>query len=80
MDYDQKNEPPTEDQDNIRWNLIANGQYSAKSAYRLQFMGATRSAFNQMIWKAWALPKCKFFSWLAIQNRLWTTDRLEKRG
>jgi hypothetical protein len=21
-------------------------------------------------------PKCKFFSWLAIQNRIWTTDRL----
>ena len=29
---------------------------------------------------AWAPPKCKFFSWLATQNRLWTVDRLEKRG
>lgn len=39
-----------------------------------------RSAFNQSIWKAWPPPKCKFFSWLVTQNRLWTTDRLEKRG
>lgn len=28
----------------------------------------------------WAPPKCKFFSWLAIQNRLWTADRLHSRG
>ncbi len=62
--------PLTEDQDSIHWDLTANGQYSAKSAYRLQFLGATRSAFNQTIWKAWAPPKCKFFSWLATQNRL----------
>jgi hypothetical protein len=33
-----------------------------------------------MVWKNWATPKVKFFSWLAIQNRLWTADRLEKRG
>jgi hypothetical protein len=25
-------------------------------------------------------PKIKFFAWLAIQNNLWTVDRLEKRG
>ncbi len=51
-----------------------------KSAYRLQFLGAARFVFNQSIWKAWALPKCKFFSWLVTQNRVWTVDRLEKRG
>jgi hypothetical protein len=32
-----------------------------------------------MVWKAWATPKVKFFSWLAIRNRIWTVDRLEKR-
>ena len=30
--------------------------------------------------EAWAPPKVKFFTWLAIQNRIWTADRLEKRG
>jgi hypothetical protein len=24
--------------------------------------------------------KCKNYAWLALQNRLWTADRLEKRG
>jgi hypothetical protein len=34
---------------------------------------------NWIIWKVWVPLKCKFFSWLAIQNRIWTTDRLVKR-
>ena len=33
-----------------------------------------------MVWKAWAPPKLKFFAWLALQDRIWTADRLEKRG
>ena len=28
----------------------------------------------------WAPGKCKTFVWLAIRNRCWTTDRLQKRG
>ena len=34
----------------------------------------------QTIWKAWALPKCKFFAWLVTQDRVWTSDRLMRRG
>ena len=30
--------------------------------------------------KSWAPGKCKTFVWLAIRNRCWTTDRLQKRG
>jgi hypothetical protein len=26
------------------------------------------------------LLKCKFFAWMVIQNRIWTTDRLERHG
>ena len=33
-----------------------------------------------MIWKNWAPPKVKFFAWLALQDRIWTADRLAKRG
>jgi hypothetical protein len=35
---------------------------------------------NKMVSKIWAPPRIKFFAWLAIQNCLWTTDRLDKRG
>ena len=35
---------------------------------------------NQIIWKTWAPPKCKTFAWLVMQNRIWTSDRLQRRG
>jgi hypothetical protein len=66
--------------DAITWNLTDNGHYSSSSAYRAQFFGATSSPIASTVWKFWAPPKYKFFMWLALQNRLWTNDRLEKRG
>ena len=66
--------------DDISWKFEANGEYSAASAYRVQFLGSMTTTMNKTIWKVWAPPKVKFFSWLAIQNRIWTADRLEKRG
>jgi hypothetical protein len=32
------------------------------------------------IWKTWAPPKTKFFMWLVAHKKVWTTDRLQKRG
>ena len=66
--------------DQIEWKLSAHGEYSTKSAYMVQFLGAMDTNLDQLIWKAWAPPKCKIFAWLAYQNRLWTADRLEQRG
>jgi hypothetical protein len=66
--------------DDIVWRLTPNGQYSAKSAYDLQFIGTTLSSLDKTIWKAWAPPKVKFFVWLANQNRIWMANQLEKRG
>ena len=66
--------------DDIKWKLSADRIYSAKSAYNAQFIGSTYTNFDALIWKVWAPRSCKIFSWLAIQNRLWTADRLRKRG
>ncbi|XP_071685055.1 uncharacterized protein [Lolium perenne] len=66
--------------DAISWTLTADGIYSAGSAYKAQFQGATSCSFKQIVWKAWVPPKCRFFAWLAVQNRLWTSDRLAIRG
>jgi hypothetical protein len=69
-----------EAEDAITWTLTPNGCYSASSAYKAQFLVALPCPFGKIVWKTWAPPKCRFFAWLAIQNRLWTADRLAKRG
>ena len=43
-------------------------------------IGTTSSNMKKIVWKVWAPPKCKFFAWLIIQNRVWTADRLRRRG
>ena len=58
----------------------SDGIYTSKSAYKAQFIGAIASPFMGIAWNSWAPPKCSFFAWLAVQNRLWTSDRLAIRG
>ena len=43
-------------------------------------MGTIRFAPWKHIWKSWYPLRCKFFIWLAIDNRCWTADCLAKRG
>lgn len=64
----------------IIWTLTTSGTYTTASAYKAQFLGSVPCSFDKLVWKTWVTPKCKFFSWLAVQNRLWTSDRLAKRG
>ena len=66
--------------DAISWKFTSSGEYSAATAYKARFAGQVLSPTSTTIWKTWALPKCKFFAWLAIQNRVWTANRLAKRG
>jgi hypothetical protein len=65
--------------DSIVWKYTKHGEYTAASAYEAQFTWVASSPMEHLIWRVWAPPKCKFFSWLAFQNRLWTADRLMKR-
>ena len=44
------------------------------------FVGASSCSFMTTVWKTWEPPKCSFFVWLAVQNNLWTSDRLAIRG
>jgi hypothetical protein len=67
-------------EDTIVWTLESSGEYSARSAYAIQFAGQTQSNYRSLIWKAQAPPKCKFFVWLLLQDRLWTAARLQVRG
>jgi hypothetical protein len=62
--------------DEIIWTRSADGNYSAKSAYSMQFDGSVESSFPTKIWQEWAPSRCNFFVWLMLQKRIWTADRL----
>lgn len=66
-------------EDDIVWKHSNDRVYLAASAYKAQFLGMVLSPLDRMVWKAWAPLKVRFFAWLALQNRIWTADRLEKR-
>jgi hypothetical protein len=66
--------------DHFSWKFSSSGQYSSKSAYNTMFTGSIKFPAWRRIWKTWAPANCKFFIWLAINNRCWTSDRLAKRG
>lgn len=66
--------------DEIIWTQSANGIYSAKSAYDLQFLGSQPSELPVLVWSVWAPPRVKVFMWLLLQHRIWTADRLQRRG
>ena len=76
--HDVQLDPATPDR--ITWKFTKSGKYSSSSAYNMQFLGHTNSMMPSLVWKPWAPPKCKIFSWLILQNRVWTADRLERRG
>jgi hypothetical protein len=66
--------------DKITWKLTTSGQYTAKSAYQVQFLTRIPQPHLQQVWKIKAEKKIKFFIWTLLQNRLWTADRLQARN
>jgi hypothetical protein len=42
--------------------------------------GRIRHALGEAIWKNRATPKAKFFVWLAVKGRIWTTERRFRHG
>jgi hypothetical protein len=66
--------------DQVQWKLTASGVYSAESAYRAFFTGMGLFPCGKAIWRTWAPAKCKVHIWLAMQRRLWTADRMARRG
>ena len=66
--------------DQHHWKFESSGTFSSQSAYRAFFIGSIQFEPWKRLWKSWAPNKCKIFVWLAIRNRCWTADRLQKRG
>jgi hypothetical protein len=64
----------------VQWRLAASGAYSARSAYKLFFIGRSEVSGMRELWSSGAPLKHKLHMWLALKDRLWTADRLRERG
>uniref|UniRef100_A0A8R7TJR7 Reverse transcriptase zinc-binding domain-containing protein n=1 Tax=Triticum urartu TaxID=4572 RepID=A0A8R7TJR7_TRIUA len=73
------NRDPTSE-DHFSWPADPSGSYMAKSTYHRLCQGAERAPYATCIWKSWAILKCKIFVWLAVQHRIWTSDRRARHG
>lgn len=62
------------------FHKTADGQYSASSAYNIQFLGRVKQPHLEQVWHIRAEGKVKFFFWLMLRNRNWTAERLRARG
>jgi hypothetical protein len=59
----------SEERDSIVWKWMVTGEYSAASAYEVQFLGAFPRYIASTIWQAKVEPPCRFFAWLAVKAR-----------
>ena len=67
-------------EDTISWGWTPDGCYSAKSAYSAQFEGSHPPFNTKSIWRARAEGKHRFFTWLLIQAKILTVDKLLQRN
>jgi hypothetical protein len=67
-------------QDKIRWRFDPSGEYTASSAYLLQFEGSVASPVAPLIWTGWVSGKCRFFLWTTEKNRILTAHALQRWG
>ena len=70
----------TPEDDKIVWKWTSHGDYTAKSAYEIQFRGSFCSFRPTAIWRAHAEGKHRFFAWLLVQEKLLTADKLMARN
>jgi len=69
-----------ERQDQITWRFTADGNYTVKSAYNVQFIGTFPDHDWETVWKSKVEPKCRFFCWLLLQRKILTSDKIIWRG
>lgn len=67
-------------EDTITWRWTSHGEYTTKSAYQIQFEGRFRKLKLTPIWRAKAVPKCRFFAWTLLHKKILTANNLIKRN
>ena len=68
------------EQDLVTWSWSSNGEFTTNSAYNAKFWGRQVVPSADFTWKTKAPLRCRFFTWTAIRDRCWTSDRLARRG
>lgn len=66
--------------DEIKWRWTADGKYTVASAYNCQFNGALIRFPASSLWQVKAEPKCMFFAWLVMHDRVLTADNMMKKN
>jgi hypothetical protein len=69
-----------EDEDRVTWRLCLLGVFSSSSAYAAMFLDKSQLLGTKQLWKVRVSAEYKFFFGLALQDRCWTSDRLEWHG
>jgi hypothetical protein len=59
---------------------MPSGEYTAASAYDIQFLGAYLEFRASSIWRALSTPKYRFFAWLAQLRKAPTANNLALKG
>ena len=74
------NLPSMDDGDRMRQKLTKNGNFNIRSFYH-KLRGSSSIVFPQKgIWKVKALWCVSFFVWTVAQDRILTSDNLQRRG
>lgn len=66
--------------DTYVWKWHPSGIYTAQSAYNALFLAEEAVAGARELWKTRAPNKCRFFLWLVMHGRCWTSERLHRHG
>jgi hypothetical protein len=62
----------------LRWTV--DQKYSTSPAYHAFFVGQSGVLGSGVLHKARAPPTCKFFLWLTLLDRCWTSERLQRHN
>lgn len=66
--------------DSIAWSREKDGFFSTRTAYDATFWGREVGPTIEFTWRSRAPLRCRFFAWLALQNKCWTSDQLARCG
>ena len=66
--------------DKLTWSWEKDRVFSARSAYAAGFASLQASPTAAFTWSSHAPLGFRFFAWLALQNWVWTSNRLARRG